>query len=112
LSICYLCSCISQKTQFIIANTLPKFCRLQKKKAAETLLMPKASAYTSKTQVGQPSTNSISQKSDLSTEKTWKLKDFQELDAIKKKSIKKEDVGLKPPHYIQKNGFGTSSRLV
>ena len=23
--------------------------------------------------------------------------------------IKKEDVGLKPPHYIQKNGYGTSS---
>jgi len=41
--------------------------------------------------------------------KTWKLEEFQELNAIKKKSIKKEDVGLKPPHYIQKNGFGTSS---
>lgn len=39
----------------------------QKKKAAETLLMQNASAHTSKTQVGQPSTNSISQKSDLST---------------------------------------------
>lgn len=25
---------------------------------------------------------------------------------------KKEDVGLKPPHYIQKNGFGTSSIII
>lgn len=41
--------------------------------------------------------------------RTWKLEQFQELDAIKKKSIKKEDVGLKPPNYIRKNGFGTSS---
>lgn len=40
---------------------------------------------------------------------TWKLEDYHKLYAIKKKSIKKEDVGLKPPHYIQKNGFGTSS---
>ena len=29
--------------------------------------------------------------------------------AIKKKITKKEDVGLKPPHYIQKNGYVTSS---
>ena len=43
--------------------------------------------------------------------KTWKLEDFQELYAIKKKSIKKEDAGVKPPHYIQKNGFGASSTI-
>lgn len=24
-------------------------------------------------------------------------------------NIRKEDVGLKPPHYIRENGFGTSS---
>ena len=41
--------------------------------------------------------------------KTWKLEDYNELYAIKKKSIKKEDVGFKPPHYIRKNGYGTSS---
>jgi hypothetical protein len=43
--------------------------------------------------------------------KTWRLEEFQELDAIKKKSMKKEDVGLKPPNYIRKNGFGTSSEI-
>ena len=43
--------------------------------------------------------------------RTWKLEEYEELDAIKKKSIKKEDVGFKPPHYIQKNGFGTSSAI-
>ena len=41
--------------------------------------------------------------------KTWKLEEYEELDAIKKKSIKKEDVGFKPPHYIHTNGYGTSS---
>lgn len=41
--------------------------------------------------------------------KTWKLEEFEELAAIKKKSIKKEDVGFKPPHYIRKNGYVTSS---
>ena len=41
--------------------------------------------------------------------RTWKLEEYEELDAIKKKSIKKEDVGFKPPHYIHTNGFGTSS---
>ena len=34
---------------------------------------------------------------------------YNELYAIKKKSIKKEDVGLKPPHYTQKSGYETSS---
>ena len=43
------------------------------------------------------------------TSRKRKLEDYNELYAIKKKSIKKEDVGLKPPHYIQKNGYGTSS---
>ncbi len=43
--------------------------------------------------------------------KTWKLEDYNELYAIKKKSIKKEDVGLNPPHYIQSNGYGTSSTI-
>ncbi len=41
--------------------------------------------------------------------KTWKLEEYEELSAIKKTSIKKEDVGFKPPHYIQKNGYETSS---
>jgi hypothetical protein len=45
--------------------------------------------------------------------KTWKLEDYNELYAIKKKSIetKKEDVGFKPPNYTQKSGFGTSSTI-
>lgn len=47
----------------------------------------------------------------LINKKTWKLEEYEELYAIKKKSIKKEDVGLKPPHYIQKNGYGTSSAI-
>ncbi len=41
--------------------------------------------------------------------KTWQLEDYNELYAVKKKSIKKEDVGLKPPHYVPKNGYVTSS---
>ncbi len=42
-------------------------------------------------------------------QKTWKLEDYNELYAIRKNSIKKEDVGFKPPHYTQKSGYGTSS---
>jgi hypothetical protein len=41
--------------------------------------------------------------------KTWKLQEYEELAAIKKKSVKKEEAGFKPPHYIQENGYGTSS---
>ena len=41
--------------------------------------------------------------------KTWKLDEYEELSAIRKKSIKKEDVGFKPPQYIHKNGYETSS---
>lgn len=59
---------VSHKKRSLLLQTLYlNSADYKKKKAAETLLMPKASAYTSKTQVGQPSTNSISQKSDLST---------------------------------------------
>lgn len=47
----------------------------------------------------------------LMTKKIWKLSEYNELYAIRKKSIKKEDVGLKPPHYTQKSGFGTSSLI-
>ncbi len=43
--------------------------------------------------------------------KTWKLDEYEELSAIRKKSIKKEDVGFKPPHYIHKNGYETSSAI-
>ena len=43
--------------------------------------------------------------------KTWKLTDCNELYAIRKRSIKKADVGSKPPHYIQKNGYGSSATI-
>ncbi len=43
--------------------------------------------------------------------KTWKLEEYNELNAIKEKGTKKEDVGPKPPHYDQKNGYGTSSSI-
>lgn len=43
--------------------------------------------------------------------KTWKLEDYNQLYAIKKKSIKKENVGFKPPHYTQESGYGTFSTI-
>ena len=43
--------------------------------------------------------------------KTWKLDDYKELSAIKKRSAKKGDAGLKPPHYLPKKGYGTSPMI-
>ncbi len=43
--------------------------------------------------------------------KTWKLEDYNELYAIRKKSIKKEDVGFIAPALHSKNGYGTSSTI-
>ena len=43
--------------------------------------------------------------------KSWKLTDYNELYAIRKKSIEKADVGPRPPHYIQKNGYGSSATI-
>ena len=42
--------------------------------------------------------------------KDMKLEVFSELNSYK--IHKKEDVGLKPPHYIQKNGYVTSSTII
>ena len=39
------------------------------------------------------------------SQKTWKLEDYNELYSIRKKSIKKEDVGLKPPALHSKEWF-------
>ncbi len=56
---------VSHKKRSLLLQTLYlNSADYKKKKAAETLLMPKASAYTSKTQVGQPSNVSISQDFD------------------------------------------------
>lgn len=43
--------------------------------------------------------------------KTWKLEDYNELYAIRKKSIKKEDVGFIAPALPSMTGFGTSSTI-
>lgn len=45
----------------------------------------------------------------LVNKKTWKLEEYNELYSVRKKSVKKEDVGFKPPHYTKKSGYGTSS---
>lgn len=43
--------------------------------------------------------------------KTWNLEEYEELYAIKKKSIEKGDVGLKAPALHLKSGFGTSPTI-
>ncbi|MBQ6885213.1 MAG: hypothetical protein IJN56_05690, partial [Clostridia bacterium] len=43
--------------------------------------------------------------------KTWRLENYEELYAIRKKSIKKEDVGVKAPALPSKTGYGTSSTI-
>ncbi len=43
--------------------------------------------------------------------KTWKLEEYEELYAIKKKSIQKRDVGLKAPALHLKSGYGTSPTI-
>ena len=43
--------------------------------------------------------------------KTWKLDVYTGLSATEKRSAKKGDAGLKPPHYLPKKGFGTSPEI-
>lgn len=41
--------------------------------------------------------------------RTWKANDYKIIYAIKKQSIKKEDVGVKPPDYLKNEGSSSSS---
>ena len=73
---------VSHKKRSVVLQTLyMDSADYQKKKAAETLLMQNAYSNTSKTQVGQPSNNSIAQ-SPNSVKRKFSDKDSIYLDAV------------------------------